>query len=69
MTLRPVEQVLLQTLNDIDPKQAERLTKELYGFPKAREHALVLFLIEVIQFTIVFIHGAIATLRHFRRSD
>ncbi len=37
MELRPVEQVLLQTLDDLDPKRADRLRKELYEPPKAME--------------------------------
>ncbi len=64
MALRPAEQVLLQTLDDIDPKQAERLRKELYEVPKPREHALgktlERTLIEIVQ----LIQSAMATLRH-----
>ena len=41
MALRPVERVLLQTLEDIDPRQAERLKAELFELTDFSEQPLV----------------------------
>lgn len=40
MALRPVEKVLLQTLEDIDPLQAERLKAELFELTDLSEQPL-----------------------------
>jgi hypothetical protein len=40
MALRPVEQVLLETLADIDPKEGERLTTEVCELSRARASRL-----------------------------
>jgi hypothetical protein len=41
MKLRPVEEVLLQTLEDIDPGEAARLKAELYDEPSSLIHESV----------------------------
>jgi len=48
MKMRPVEKVLFQTLEDIDPEQATRLKAELYGSSSFKDAAWYKLFVSVL---------------------
>ena len=54
MALRPVERVLLQTLEDIDPEKSERLKAELFDFQNVKTHRSSRTVWQVLERLLVF---------------